>query len=306
MSLIDKLAERTNLPRESIKRYALTCPRRYKVYSIPKRNGKGIRVIAQPSPPVKALQRELVDILKESMPVHENAMAYREGTSILDNANRHKENDFILKMDFSNFFPSIDPIAVIAHIRRHSRFIVDEDIPVVTSILFRRPRGTNRYELSIGAPSSPFISNTFMFEFDNAVCSRLIEDRITYTRYADDLTFSTNKKGLLFGIPKAIKEIIINLGYNTLNINDDKTVFSSKKHNRHVTGLVLTNERKVSIGRAKKREIRTLIFKYLNGDLTEAEIQALRGWVAHARHIEPDFWKRLQAKYKLTNDFFKS
>ncbi len=305
MSLIEKLAERTNLPRDSIERYAKTCPKRYKVYSIPKRNGKGSRTIAQPSAPVKVLQRELVAILKEYMPIHDCAMAYKDGVSILDNAVRHSKNEFILKMDFKDFFPSIDPSSVLSQIMSSCPIARNEDVIYVLSILFRRPRGSEKFLLSIGAPSSPFISNTYMYKFDDEIAKKIHQEGIAYTRYADDLTFSTKEKGALFEIPKLIKEILVDLGYSTIKVNDGKTVFSSKKHNRHVTGLVLTNDQRVSIGRSKKRELRTLIFKYLRGDLSQTEIESLKGWVSHAKHIEPDFWERLKEKYSLDDDFFK-
>lgn len=306
MSLIEQLSKRTNLPLDSIQKYAKTCPVRYKVYSIPKRNGKGFRVIAQPSAPVKALQRELVSILEGYVSVHDCAMAYREGVSIFDNASKHKDNDYLLKMDFKDFFPSIDPTTVLGLIMSQCPIAERGDIPYLLSILCRRPRGSDNFVISIGAPSSPFISNAYMYAFDEALTKLLADKGISYTRYADDLTFSTIEKGTLFEVPALVKRVLVDSGYKTIKVNDEKTVFSSKKHNRHVTGLVLTNDGRVSLGRPKKREIRTLIFKYLNGELSKPEVESLKGLASHARHVEPEFWERLKSKYGIDESFFKS
>jgi len=305
MSLIEEIAKVTKLPLKRIEQYAMTCHRRYKVYRIPKRNGKGYRIIAQPAPPVKALQRTIVEILKPYMPMHISATAYRDGVSIVDNASYHKNNSYILKMDFKNFFPSVDVGVVLAQIKENCPLFEEPDMFYLLSILFRSIREEYRYELSIGAPSSPFISNTYMYKFDEMISGRASERGVVYTRYADDLTFSTNEKGLLFDFPNIVLEVLEKGGYETIKINAEKTVFSSKKHNRHVTGLVLTNERKVSIGRDRKREIRTLIFKHLRGELSKSESRSLKGLVSFARQVEPDFWLRLQKKYGLKDDFFK-
>ncbi|SFE88813.1 Retron-type reverse transcriptase [Marinobacter sp. DSM 26671] len=305
MSLIEQLSKRTNLPLDSIQKYAKTCPVRYKVYSIPKRNGKGFRVIAQPSAPVKALQRELVSILEDYILVHECAMAYREGVSIFDNASKHKDNDYLLKMDFKDFFPSIDPATVLGLIMSQCPVAEKSDTLYLLSILCRKPRGSDRFIVSIGAPSSPFISNAYMYVFDDILSKLLVDKGISYTRYADDLTFSTRKKGALFEVPALVKKVLVDSGYRTIRVNEEKTVFSSKKHNRHVTGLVLTNDGRVSLGRSKKREIRTLIFKYLHGELSKPEVESLKGLASHARHIEPEFWERLKSKYGIDDSFFK-
>jgi RNA-directed DNA polymerase len=80
-----------------------TAPLRYKVFEIPKRDGSP-RIVAQPAREVKAIQRWLVKDLSTILPVHSAATAYQKGTSIKINADRHARSNFILKMDFKNFF----------------------------------------------------------------------------------------------------------------------------------------------------------------------------------------------------------
>ncbi|WP_305966865.1 retron St85 family RNA-directed DNA polymerase [Marinobacter salsuginis] len=305
MSFIDMLSENVRLPSAELKKYILTCPRRYKIYTIPKRNGEGVRTIAQPSAPVKSLQREAVRILEDYAPVHQSATAYRTGVSILDNAAVHSKNAFLLKMDFSDFFPSIHALNVIQHLRQYCGFISDDDVIYLLSLIFRRRRSSDRFELSIGAPSSPFISNTFMYSFDCALSKILADKNIAYTRYADDLSFSTTEKDALFSVPDIVKKQLDCNQYNVLKINHKKTIFSSKKHNRHVTGLVLSNDGRVTIGRDRKREIKTLVFLFTKGELDFEKKNYLKGLLAHAKHIEPLFWSKIKRKYGLSENFFK-
>ncbi|MCT7085107.1 RNA-directed DNA polymerase, partial [Salmonella enterica subsp. enterica serovar Oranienburg] len=89
-----------------------------------------------------------------------------------------------------------------------------------------------------------------------------------YTRYADDLTFSTNNKDVLFDIPDMLENVLPKYSLGRIRINHEKTVFSSKGHNRHVTGITLTNDNKLSIGRERKRKISAMIHHFINGKLS--------------------------------------
>ncbi|OOF66465.1 hypothetical protein BKL51_01320 [Rodentibacter sp. Ppn85] len=75
---------------------------------------------------------------------------------------------------------------------------------------------------------------------------------ITYTRYADDIIFSTNSVNILFNIPKIVESLLHDIYQGDISLNKEKTVFFSKVHNRHVTGIRLSNDSKLSIGRYKK------------------------------------------------------
>ena len=162
---------------------------------------------------------------------------------------------------------------------------------------FWQPKRSKIKRLSIGAPSSPFISNSILFDFDTRIGEISKQLEITYTRYADDLTFTNREKNVLFQIPDLVKKEIANLAYPKLTVHNEKTVFSSKKHNRHVTGLVLTNDNLVSIGRQRKRYIRSLIFKFINNRLDHKSTLRLKGYISFARDIEPKFIDSIENKY---------
>lgn len=136
-----------------------------------------------------------------------------------------------------------------------------------------------------------------MYQFDELVTQECTKREIKYTRYADDLTFSTNSKGILFDIPQYIAKTLRSLFGDKIIINRRKTVFSSKAHNRHVTGVTIDNHGQLSLGRERKRYIKHLVYQYKQALLDIEDISHLRGLLAFAQHIEPDFIARLATKY---------
>ena len=297
MNLSDFLCRRLGLSGDQLISYARTCPNRYKKYKIKKRQG-GDREIAQPAKNLKVIQRILInEVLQKKMPVHPAATAYRIGKSILDNAEPHLQNSFLLKMDFKNFFPSISSSDFAAYIVRNDELnnFDEREIDLLINFLFMQRQ--EKKVLSIGAPSSPFLSNALMFEFDAKLTLLADKYKISYTRYSDDLSFSTNEPNRLFEWPLVVKETLQSIDSPTIKINQNKTVFSSRKHNRHITGVTISNDGNASLGRQRKRSIRTKIYLLKTKEMTKKEIESLRGLVAFANVIEPSFVKKLKEKY---------
>src|SRR5690606_5965066 len=76
-------------------------------------------------------------------------------------------------------------------------FLSEGDLRLSAMLLFRQYPDQRVLRLSIGAPSSPIVSNLLMFEFDKIVTSEADRRGIRYTRYADDMTFSGQRIGML-------------------------------------------------------------------------------------------------------------
>ena len=186
--LTQKLAAASGLREALVVRIMHSAPTRYKDFRVKKRNGD-YRVVSQPAREVKALQRAILEIVIDNLPVHPAATAYRTGQSILQNALPHAGHGPILKMDFRDYFPSIRRRDWIAYCNE-TGCLFGDDIELSASLLFRKTPGRRDLRLAIGAPSSPAVSNALMFRFDSALTERLEMDHVTYTRYADDLTFS--------------------------------------------------------------------------------------------------------------------
>lgn len=300
MDIYSTLSELLLIDEADIASYINRAPHRYKVYKIPKRNGSGSRVIAQPAKELKVLQKAALNMPLLDLPIHKSAFAYMDGIGIKQNAQKHSKNQYLLKMDFSDFFPSITSNDLVCHVEKHKEKLEEKEKVALKKLFFWCVKGSTEHRLSIGAPSSPFLSNTMLFDFDTIVNRFCIQEKITYTRYADDLTFTTNVSGLLFELPKYIEGVLKDIEYPNLKINQSKTVFSSKKNNRHVTGLVLTNANTISIGRDRKRYIRSLVYGFCNKKLSNDESLKLRGLISFAKHIEPTYYRSLVKKYSLT------
>lgn len=296
MTLIEQLALELKKGEDEVARFLLSAPKRYKVYTIPKRTS-GHRVIAQPSKELKEYQRKYLEL--QQLPIHESAMAYRKGMSIKQNALAHKTNPYLLKLDLENFFNSITDKLFWKVWESIQTLPSIQDKQTLNNLLFWCPSKTTGGSLilSIGAPSSPLVSNFFMYQFDCVISKVCLERGIVYTRYADDLTFSTKHKGILFDLPILVKEKLVDLFGNSIRINRKKTKFSSKAHNRHVTGITINNEGKLSLGRERKRYIKHLVHQVQLSKLDAEDRGHLRGLIAFAKHIEPAFVESLKRKY---------
>src|SRR5713226_4776036 len=192
--LAERIAGETGLSLEYILGLAASASYRYKTYFIPKRSGE-LRQIDHPARELKLLQRWLLDRVLSSIEIHQAAFAYRRGISIALHAAVHVSNNFLLKIDFRNFFPSIRSDDIEAALRRWKHevrhlHLSEEDIRFVRQVVCRKGR------LTIGAPTSPAISNIVMREFDGYWSDQCSKKSITYTRYADDLCFSCNERGI--------------------------------------------------------------------------------------------------------------
>jgi RNA-directed DNA polymerase len=297
--LIAVLIGATGLNEHDVRRIIRNAPVRYKTYHIPKRNG-GMRVISQPAREVKALQRAIVTEFLNRLPIHPSATAYRQGVSIRDNAAAHAKNGPILKFDFKNFFPSIVARDWHAYCQRTSLFADPDDVHLSTNILFHRTVGSTVLRLAIGAPASPCLSNVLMHPFDNRISELVSADQVTYTRYADDLTFSAKRTGFLTGVDNALRRALHEIRSPSLTINEEKTVLATQKYKRMVTGLILTNDGAVSIGHKRKKAIRAALHHAEQGKLSIIEQARLGGLLAFVQNVEPEFLHRLIGRYGTT------
>ncbi|MDO5620835.1 MAG: retron St85 family RNA-directed DNA polymerase [Paracoccus sp. (in: a-proteobacteria)] len=292
--LIKILSKTAKIPESKLISLSESASRRYKVYTIPKRAG-GERVIEHPSRELKAIQRWIVRALISRFPLHESATAYRKGTGIRANAERHRKTKFTNRYDFASFFPSFSQARIVQYIDEQATVIgielSERDLKFIGNIVCRNGR------LTIGAPSSPAITNAMMFEFDRRMHEECHAKGLVYTRYADDLFVSSFEPERLDGIEKVIVNNKRGIPHLRLRLNHQKTAYLSKKYRRVITGVVVTPQHTLSIGRERKREIKALIHNWVKGDIDPGVLFYLRGLFSFAIDIEPDFELRLIEKY---------
>lgn len=291
---VEAISKRTGVPVQALWKIANSASRRYYRFEIKKADGSP-RVIDHPSKVLKSLQRLIVRNIISHAPVHHCATAYKKGSSISQNAKQHANLDLTTRLDFSNFFPSFDKPSVKNFMARtcdKAGIAIDEnDVEFMAKILCKNDN------IVIGAPSSPKITNAMMFDFDEHVESICKNHNVVYTRYADDLYISSNSKKDLQTAESVIKLYVQGLDAPKLQINEAKTLHLSRASHRSVTGLVITPEKKVSIGRSRKREIKTLTFLALNDKIDDDKKRRLMGLLAFAYDNEPDFIDALSNKF---------
>lgn len=278
---------------------AKNAPARYKVYTIPKRNGSGERVICHPARELKALQYYFIQGPLSELPIHHFATAYKQGSSIKENARAHLKGRVILKLDLQSFFNQIKASDWRKFARDHFPDWSGEELAFATSVMFWGEGTAQPRCLAIGAPTSPGLSNAMMFEFDCMVEDFCASRRLIYTRYADDLTFSSEEYLDRDDVIGAVSTFLSAAKYTNHAINPVKTKLFSKAFARRVTGIVLTNDERLSLGRERKRLIRAMMHHALQGSLNEDELKRLRGLLAFAKDVEPTFLNSLAKSYGL-------
>ncbi len=293
MILFDILEKKTLLDNEYLKNLSDKANGLYSNFLIRKKNG-GTRQIYHPSKELKSIQKVLTESFILELPIHPCATAYMKGSSIKNNAHAHKENKYFLRMDFRNFFESISvgdvvnfcEVTFVDYFPNWS----EEDSKYFSKLVCYKNK------IVMGAVTSPSLTNAMCFELDKIIFQVCNNNSVTYTRYADDLYFSCKELKTLKMIEKEVKIIISGLKVpSSLSLNFDKTYHSSKKRRVLITGIVITNDNKISIGRSKKRELRSKVF---NWNKLESEEKAyLSGYLSYVKSIEPLFINVLCLKY---------
>jgi RNA-directed DNA polymerase len=230
--------------------------------------------------------------------VHDAATAYKAGASIKKNAAMHASRQYLVKLDFHDFFQSIKISDLLKVLSLHfaDKYSPADIMIIALSVLFQ-PSNLNGLCLSVGSPASPMLANAVMYEFDSKVAEWAASKGVVYSRYADDLAFSTDTPGLAAEIQEFVKDTLSILSYPRLTLNEKKTAYLSKRSQRRVTGLILNNEGSVSLGRARKREISSLIHSFKLQKLDENKKGRLQGLLGFARDVEPLFVLSMDKKY---------
>jgi hypothetical protein len=284
---------------EDIIKLILTAPYQYKQYKIKKRTG-GTRDIYHPTAALKAVQRWLISNCFSHLMIHPSVFSYREGVGIRQHATQHLNSNFLLRIDFKDFFPSIDQSWVLSFLYQEVNAgripIVADTVPTIARLVCRFAKAEKTMALSIGAPSSPVLSNAILYNLDQTMHDYCLANDCVYTRYADDIYISTKTPNVLFRVQKEL-DIKIKELMPKLSINDKKTINVSKKTKRVVTGLTITPDRHVSLGRELKRSIKTKTYLYSSTQLPVEEIEHLRGLIAYASDAEPVFYNALNHKF---------
>jgi RNA-directed DNA polymerase len=216
----------------------------YRSFQISKKNGKK-REIKEPLPSLKEIQQWILNFILYKVTVSKFAKAYIPNRKITDNVRFHKNQEQVICLDIKNFFPSIKATSIqniFLNIGYSSRVA-----KILTNL------SCLNGSLPQGAPTSPQLSNIYLYKFDKAISKYCIETKIRYTRYADDLAFSgkIEEEKLMTLVNQQLKEL-------GLSLNDNKTKIMTQNMRQVVTGIVV-NE-KAQVPKEKRKELRQAIF----------------------------------------------
>lgn len=237
----------------------------YKHYTIKKKRG-GERIIFAPEKQLKRIQKQLNFFLQAYYLWIKPAEVYGFvinphylGThcNIVANANVHKGKKHILNIDLKDFFSSISAKRI-KNLFTSPYFNYNEHMAVALTLLT-----TYRAQLPTGAPTSPVLSNFVCLELDAGLRRFCRENGLLFTRYADDLTFSSDTPIA----DDTILDIILLIRDNGFSINPKKLRVQSSNRRQTVTGLTV-NE-KVNVNRKLLKKIRAMLH-----DLTTNGLEA--------------------------------
>lgn len=287
---------------------------KYTTFQVDKKSG-GKRTISKPCLKLKTLQRKLANLLyscieetkpngekltdfkgsKKTLPKRKRAIksishGYERGLSIATNAERHTKKRYVYNIDLESFFPSFNFGRVRGFFIKNKQFKLHPKVATIIAQI-----ACHQNQLPQGSPCSPVISNMICKNLDYYLLSIAKENSCIYTRYVDDLTFSTNKRKFpaiiayrrlkIFGkeswlLGKAVEEAILKAGFK---VNRKKCRMQTSNSRQEVTGL--TVNRKVNTSSAYYRNLRAMchsVFKHGYYSLPQPkEPPKKQGWLSN-------------------------
>ncbi|MBL7921661.1 MAG: RNA-directed DNA polymerase [Bacteroidia bacterium] len=329
-NLIDKklpvIFSRTNLalsigiPRSHLEFLLANREMKYKFYKLRKKHG-GYRWISSPEKELKYIQGWIKVNIFDNIEIHPAACGFSKGTSIKKNATAHQKQDLILNIDLYRFFDSITEnrvFGILNWLGYHKNIAIDmakllcyqptdkyfEEVAkegiFSKSILDQKPS-----ILPQGSPASPVISNLLSYKLDVRLSKMASKLGINYSRYADDITFSGERKNMVS--LNTVKKIITEEGFY---INKDKIKYLAQNRRQDVTGIVVNKGLKIN-SKYKKKVLTEIYFSEKYGvknhlgyliDRKGAEKKAnykdhLLGKIYFIYSVEPEVGKKMLEKY---------
>jgi retron-type reverse transcriptase len=286
----------------------------YQYFQIAKKSG-GMRDISAPMPRLKRAQYWILDNILQTQSLHPAAHGFVKNRSILTNAKPHVGQALVLNLDLKNFFPSIsyprvkglfkslgysEALATVLALLCTQAEVDELQLDGVDWFVMRGQR-----HLPQGAPTSPAISNLLARSLDRRLQGIADKYGYSYTRYADDLSFScaAENRAHLMRLLWAIKATVKDEGFT---LHPDKTRIMPQGQQQEVTGLVVND--KLSIDRATLKRFRALLQQIERNGIQGKTWQgiskprqlmrALQGYANFVAMVLPEKGSRFKAQLK--------
>ncbi len=284
----------------------------YTRFEIPKRSG-GVRLISSPKPKMRLAQSWINQSIVEKLTPSRYCYAFRPKISILDNAKQHLHKSVIVKLDVKDFFPSI----TFNRVRGYFEYLgynpgvatvlalVSTDAPRVRITINGKSQivAVGARSLPQGACTSPGLANLIASRLDTRLAGLIetLDGQWSYTRYADDLTFSTTDSEPPIGqLIAAVSRIAKDENFE---IKGEKTRIMRSPRRQSVTGLIVGND--VRIPKATIKKMRALFHNIetrgkdaVTEELGKDAINVARGYWAYLYMVSPTQANKYLIKHK--------
>ena len=237
---------------------------RYRQFKVKKKTG-GFRLITTPRNRSYMMMLSAVnELLKSIYTPSDYAMGFTEGRSVVSNANVHKSQNYVFNIDLKDFFPSIEQPRVWKRLQLAPFNFPEKIASLIAGLCSMKEvrtddvgNQTTCYVLPQGAPTSPIITNMICDTLDRRLAGLAKRFGLHYSRYADDITFSSmhhvyQKDG---EFRKELKRIITDQHFI---INDDKTRLQKKGARQEVTGIIVSD--KLNVTKKYVRDISNILY----------------------------------------------
>lgn len=267
----------------------------------------------KPSKKLQSFLRFLNSYFFECLDINVNAVySYRKEATVYQAVEKHAHSHYFFKTDIKNFFTSIDKSQIQALLKNSENHSPISDVKNYISNIVDMIIVNNH--LPIGFASSPILSNALLYQLDNTLEEHTKENEIIYTRYSDDLIFSSNNPQKIAELQSQIVHIIDDCSQGKFKLNTKKTRAFSKGGKIKLLGLVILPNGKVSVDAVIKEQISTLLHlfltnkkaftDYVGGDY-EKGLLLTSGKLNYAKSIDTDYLIKLRKKYgNFIIDFF--
>jgi retron-type reverse transcriptase len=298
MKTFESFARELGFNMQVLDNYITFADNYYNTFHISKRNINKKRQIDCPSKELKSIQRWVLANYLNEIKVSNRANGFIKKRGIKRNSLFHLNKSFVLAIDIKDFFSSITQRMVVNALNNHF-----EDSNLVIKIA---KLCTFMRRLPQGAPTSPALSNIVFQEIDDEITSFCNSRMVIYTRYADDLVFSSDSKNSLPEIYSFVNEI---LSKNSFTINKAKTKYLSGKGRMSITGINI-NDGRLTVKKEIKKNLRSKIYKLIVKGDNSININSILGYLSFIKDIEPEYYEKqkiyirnLKEKNQILNDF---
>ena len=260
--------------------YVLPSTKRYKVFIVPKKSEEP-RQISAPASPIKIIQRKLVQVLEAVYQPKLATYGFVKGRDIIKNARLHKKRRYVFNVDLENFFPTIHFGRVRGMFMKNPYNLSDEVSTILAQIC------CHNSILPQGAPTSPIISNMICARLDAKLKQLAKEHFCTYSRYADDITFSTSRSKFPSALARLsdIRQVEVGgelsslIEENGFKVNSKKVRLQLEQQRQEVTGLIVNKY--PNVPRRFLKQVRAILFAW---DKYTVESTSQNYFENHAKH----------------------